>query len=113
MSGKRGREVEVSFPNRFSCSSLVQDFKSLNLGDDVEFGIQTRNDKKVAVDVRPLSPGSVVFEKVSDDRVNGVVMKMATRAHNSWGRQQYSQPGMLPGAGGCESVCIVFFFNLK
>lgn len=87
----------------FFHSSECQDFKSLNLGDDVEFGIQTRNDKKVAVDVRPLEPGSVVFEKVSEDRVNGVVMKMATRAHNSWGRQQYSSASsagpMIPGSG--------------
>lgn len=87
----------------FFHSSECQDFKSLNLGDDVEFGIQTRNDKKVAVDVRPLSPGTVVFEHVSDERVNGVVMKMATRAHNSFGRQQYAGgagSGSGSGSGG-------------
>lgn len=101
----------------FFHSSECQDFKSLNLGDDVEFGIQTRNDKKVAVDVRPLSPGTVVFEHVSEERVNGVVMKMATRAHNSFGRQQYSNSpaassssssmsGPMLGLSTCESGII-------
>ena len=52
---------------------------SLAVIEDVEFGIQIRNDKQVAVDVRCLLPGSVVFEHESTNRFNGIVMRIVSR----------------------------------
>ena len=89
----------------FFHSSECLDFKSLNLGDDVEFGIQTRNDKKVAVNVISLSPGTVVFEEVSADKYTGIVIRLAEKAPHGFGRQQYSGSS---GGAGIESGMIRF-----
>ena len=92
----------------FFHSSECMDFKSLNLGDDVEFGIQTRNDKKVAVNVIPLPTGTVVFEDVSIEKFTGIVMRPAEKAPHGFGRQQYS--GLVGGSAGAgvESGIIRF-----
>ena len=69
----------------FFHSSESKDFKGLLLGDDVEFCIQTRNGKEVAVSVNKLTPGSVVFEDVSEDTYTGRIIKVLERqsSHSS------------------------------
>lgn len=71
----------------FFHSSEAKDFKSLTLGDDVEFSVQSRNDKEVAANVTQLPAGSVVFEDVSDERYTGQVLKTCERI-NGHSRQQ-------------------------
>lgn len=59
----------------FFHSSECKDFKNLNLGDDVEFTIQIRNSKEVAINIVHLPLGTVVFDDVSKDTVMGHVIK--------------------------------------
>ncbi|XP_075229426.1 cold shock domain-containing Unr isoform X2 [Lycorma delicatula] len=73
----------------FSEAKLKED---LQLGDDVEFTIQTRNGKEVACNITRLSPGSVVFEDVAPDIVKGQVLKPVER-----GNQVRHQNDPLPG----------------
>ncbi|XP_023214155.1 cold shock domain-containing protein E1-like, partial [Centruroides sculpturatus] len=60
----------------FFHSSECKDFKNLNLGDDVEFTIQIRNNKEVAINIVHLPLGTVVFDDVSKETVMGHVIKM-------------------------------------
>ena len=64
----------------FFHSSECKDFKNLALGDDVEFSIQTRNDKEVAVSVKQLDAGTVVFEDVSPERYTGQIVKVCEKS---------------------------------
>lgn len=64
----------------------------LQLGDDVEFIIQTRNGKEVACNITTLTPGSVVFEDVAPDIVKGQVLKPVDR-----GSQARHNTDPLPG----------------
>lgn len=52
----------------------------LNLGDDVEFLIQTRNGKEVATNMVKLTPGTVVFEDINPDEIRGQVLKPVEKA---------------------------------
>lgn len=62
---------EISFPfTEFKDSS-----KPLQLGDDVEFIIQTRSGKEVACNIERLPPGSVIFEDIEDTVMKGQVLK--------------------------------------
>lgn len=75
----------------FFHSSECKDFKNLNLGDDVEFDIQTRNNKEVAVSVNRLPSGSVIFEDVSHDIIKGKIIKTFERHSNhSINRQHHA-----------------------
>ncbi|CAG2111875.1 unnamed protein product [Medioppia subpectinata] len=67
----------------FFHSSECKDFKDLLLGDDVDFCIQSRNNKEVAVSVNKLTPGSVVFEDVSDEWFTGRIIKTLDRQNSS------------------------------
>jgi cold shock CspA family protein len=79
----------------FFHSSECKDFKDLLLGDDVEFSIQIRNNKEVAVNVNKLSPGSVVFEDVSEDTLTGQIVKTIERqSSHSSSRSQSSVSSM-------------------
>lgn len=60
----------------FFHSSECKDFKNLNLGDDVEFTIQIRNNKEVAINIVHLPLGTVEFDDVSKETVMGHVIKM-------------------------------------
>lgn len=57
----------------FHYSEFSGNVNELMLGDDVEFGIQTRNGKEVAVRVEKLPEGTVKFEDVSSVRYQGTV----------------------------------------
>ena len=81
----------------FFHSSECKDFKDLLLGDDVEFCIQTRNGKEVAVNVNKLSPGSVVFEDISEESYTGRIIKSLERQNShSSSRSQSSLPSGTP-----------------
>lgn len=75
----------------FFHATECDDFKSLNVGDEVAFQIQTRNDKQVAVNLQILPKGSVVFEDVSSERASGFITRMPDKfISNGIGRSQYS-----------------------
>lgn len=57
----------------FHYSEFRGNINELMLGDDVEFGIQARNGKEVAVHVDKLPEGTVKFEDVSSVRYQGTV----------------------------------------
>ncbi|PSN48449.1 hypothetical protein C0J52_16573 [Blattella germanica] len=66
--------------------------EELNLNDNVEFTIQTRNGKEVACNITKLKPGSVVFEDLSTEIFKGQVLKTLER-----GQQLRHQRDPLPG----------------
>ena len=68
-----------------------EDNSHIQLGDDVEFNIQTRNGKEVACNLTKLSTGTVVFEDVGLDYFTGQVLKPLDRAG------KYQQQDPLPG----------------
>lgn len=63
----------------FFHSSECKDFKNLNLGDDVEFTVHTRNNKEVATNIVRLPFGTVVFDDIADEIVIGQVTKVLDR----------------------------------
>lgn len=69
----------------FHYSEFQGNINELLLGDDVEFGIQTRNGKEVAVGIQCLPEGTVIFEDVGVDRRRGRVEKTLRGPH---GRRQ-------------------------
>merc|ERR550539_2257548 len=68
-----------------------EDNSHIQLGDDVEFNIQTRNGKEVACNLTKLTTGTVVFEDVGLDYFTGQVLKPLDRA------AKYQQQDPLPG----------------
>ncbi|XP_049798939.1 LOW QUALITY PROTEIN: cold shock domain-containing protein E1-like, partial [Schistocerca nitens] len=64
----------------------------LQLGDDVEFIILTRNAKEVACNITRLPPGTVVFEDVGSEVMKGQVLKPLER-----GQQMRHLNDPLPG----------------
>ena len=68
-----------------------EDNSHIQLGDDVEFIIQTRNGKEVACNLVKLPVGTVVFEDVGTDYFTGQVLKPLDRT----GKYQQTDP--LPG----------------
>ncbi|XP_032238045.2 cold shock domain-containing protein E1 isoform X2 [Nematostella vectensis] len=57
----------------FHYSEFLDDINELTLGDDVEFIIQPRNGKEVAMRIKKLPEGTVTFEDVSEKRYQGVI----------------------------------------
>ena len=57
----------------------VADAQDVDLGDDVEFTIETRNGKEVACNITALPQGTVVFEDVGVDIFTGQVLKPLDR----------------------------------
>ncbi|XP_024080946.1 cold shock domain-containing protein E1 isoform X2 [Cimex lectularius] len=64
----------------------------LQLGDDVEFTIQTRNGKEVACNITTLPTGTVVFEDVCNETIKGQVLKPIER-----GQPRHQNTDSLPG----------------
>ncbi|XP_078662917.1 cold shock domain-containing protein E1-like isoform X20 [Branchiostoma floridae x Branchiostoma belcheri] len=63
----------------FHYSEYPGDIREIELGDDVEFSIATRNGKEVATHIKKLIEGTVVFEDVSNERIRGKVIKPLPR----------------------------------
>ena len=68
-----------------------EDNSHIQLGDDVEFIIQTRNGKEVACNLVKLPVGTVIFEDVGTEYFTGQVLKPLDRT----GKYQQTDP--LPG----------------
>jgi len=68
-----------------------EDNSHIQLGDDVEFIIQTRNGKEVACNLFKLPVGTVIFEDVGTEYFTGQVLKPLDRT----GKYQQTDP--LPG----------------
>lgn len=83
----------------FHYSEFIGDINELLLCDDVEFGIQARNGKEVAVRIKKLPEGTVKFEDVSTIRYQGTVDRplsksAAKRQHDPLhGKIVYTLPG--------------------
>lgn len=88
----------------FFHSSECKDFKNLNLGDDVEFDIQIRNNKEVAVSVDRLPSGSVVFEDVSHEILKGRVAKTFERHSNHSNSRQHHAISNTSSSGSINDV---------
>lgn len=69
----------------FHYSEYTGEISELVLGDDVEFSIQTRNNKEVAVSIMRLPDGTVIFEDVGLEPRRGRIVKTLKSAH---GRKQ-------------------------
>jgi len=59
----------------FHYTEYSGDVNELMIGDDVQFQLQDRLGKEIAVSVKKLAPGSVVFEDISEGRFRGHVIK--------------------------------------
>ncbi|ESO83947.1 hypothetical protein LOTGIDRAFT_108249 [Lottia gigantea] len=66
----------------FHYSEFKGNINDLILGDDVEFGVQNRNGKEVAIEVSRLPEGTVIFEDVSVNRIQGKVLKELKNSNN-------------------------------
>jgi len=62
----------------FHYSEYSSDVNELMIGDDVEFNLQDRLGKEIAVGVKKLPAGAVVFEDISENRHRGHVIKAIT-----------------------------------
>ena len=82
---------EIVFNTSEQSEGREEDNTHIQLGDDVEFNIQTRNGKEVASNLTKLSSGTVVFEDVGADYYTGQVLKPLDRT----GKYQHQDP--LPG----------------
>lgn len=59
----------------FHFSEYQEDGQPPALGDDVQYAIQIRNNKEVAVNVQKLPQGTVIFEDVGSDKRRGKISK--------------------------------------
>jgi cold shock CspA family protein len=69
----------------FHYSEFQGNINELVLGDDVEFSIQSRNNKEVATEIIKLPEGTVIFEDVALEKRRGKVEKTLKGQH---GRRQ-------------------------
>lgn len=79
---ERGDVVKEIF---FHYSEFQGNIDDLKLGDDVEFGIQSRNGKEVAVNIKRLTEGTVIFEDIAVEIRRGKIHKTLKAPH---GRRQ-------------------------
>ncbi|XP_038076264.1 cold shock domain-containing protein E1-like [Patiria miniata] len=63
----------------FHYSSFTGDINDLLLGDDVEFEVGYRNDKEVAINIKKLATGTVIFEDIGDKLEEGTISKTIPR----------------------------------
>lgn len=61
----------------------VENGDTIDLGDNVEFTIQTRNGKEVATNITKLPTGTVVFEDVGTEYFRGQVLKPIDRNYRA------------------------------
>ena len=60
--------------------------ENIDLGDNVEFTIQTRNGKEVATNIIKLVAGTVVFEDVGTEYFRGQVLKVSSQ--KNWKKKE-------------------------
>lgn len=86
----------LALPQIFFHSSECRDFRSLSLGEDVEFSVQLRNGKEVACGIVRLPTGTVVFEDTGTELLEGTVTALADRSRQG-GAQASASSDPLPG----------------
>jgi len=69
---ERGDAVKEIF---FHYSEVQGNVNDLLLGDDVEYQIDIRNDKEIAINIKRLPRGTVIFDDVGVDKKRGKVLK--------------------------------------
>lgn len=74
----------------FFHSSECMNFKQLALADNVEFSIQTRNNKQVAVNIEKLPEGTVVFEDIDSEVFTGQILDTVERGLSHLHLRTYS-----------------------
>ena len=62
----------------FHYSQVAADVPDLRVGNDVEFSIENRKDKEVAVNVSLLPDGSVVFDDICEKILSGRLLTIPT-----------------------------------
>ncbi|XP_015760880.1 PREDICTED: LOW QUALITY PROTEIN: cold shock domain-containing protein E1-like [Acropora digitifera] len=92
----------------FHYSEFCGEVSELMLCDDVEFGIQVRNGKEVAVRIKKLPEGTVKFEDVSTTRYTGTVDRPLSKSASK--RQHDPLHGKIvytvPGNGDTEEEIV-------
>ncbi|XP_077530803.1 cold shock domain-containing Unr isoform X2 [Haemaphysalis longicornis] len=88
---ERGDVVKEIFFHSSECS----DFRALSLGEDVEFSVQLRNGKEVACGITRLAPGTVVFEDIDPEVLQGRVTVVADRGRPSQAASSDPLPGRI------------------
>ncbi|KAL3221492.1 hypothetical protein MRX96_029387 [Rhipicephalus microplus] len=97
---KRGDVVKEIFFHSSECS----DFRALSLGEDVEFTVQLRNNKEVACNITRLAPGTVIFEDVDPEVLQGRVTVVADRGRPSQAAAADPLPGRIVYMRGEEEL---------
>ncbi|CAG5102255.1 Oidioi.mRNA.OKI2018_I69.chr1.g215.t1.cds [Oikopleura dioica] len=72
------KRAEVAVEIFFHYSQVAADVPDLRVGNDVEFSIENRKDKEVAVNVTLLPDGSVVFDDISEKILSGRLLTIPT-----------------------------------
>lgn len=67
----------------FHYSQVSADVPDLRVGNDVEFSIENRKDKQVAVNITLLPEGSVVFDDVSSNQYDGIIKVLSLPRKNN------------------------------
>ncbi|KAG9510061.1 Cold shock domain-containing protein E1 [Fragariocoptes setiger] len=78
---KRADCVKETFFHSSGCNNKI--FTELSPNDCVEFDIEIRNGKEVAVNVTRLPPGSVIIEEVSPVLRRGTITKTIEKSNNN------------------------------
>ncbi|KAK8764712.1 hypothetical protein V5799_032693 [Amblyomma americanum] len=97
---ERGDVVKEIFFHSSECS----DFRALSLGEDVEFSVQLRNGKEVACNITRLAPGTVVFEDIDPELLQGRVTVVADRGRPSQAAASDPLPGRIVYTRGEEEL---------
>jgi len=87
----------------FFHSSECQNFKQLSLADNVEFSIQTRNNKQVAVNIDKIPQGSVVFEDVDPEHLTGQILETVERGLSHLHLRTYSNTNSNSSSNGTDA----------
>lgn len=92
----------------FHYSEFDGEVNDLMIGDDVEFQLQNRSGKEIAISVKKLEPGTVVFEDISTTRYKGHVIKAlnAPRSLNNSGDGHLT--GMIEYQGKTDTHEVLF-----
>lgn len=72
------KRAEVAVEIFFHYSQVAADVPDLRVGNDVEFSIENRKDKEVAINVSLLPDGSVVFDDISEKILSGKLLTIPT-----------------------------------
>jgi len=85
----------------FHYSQVSADVPDLREGNDVEFAIEQRKDKQVAVSITLLPEGSVVFDDVSKCQYNGIIRQLAgKKTHQDRGDRYHHHHDQAQGQPG-------------